>query len=139
MAQHIIKLWNLVHHNTQWHMVHHFISALLDLIRTIYQRLQLLKLRQMLTTLPSMEPGLPSLGECSFYQDTHMQSMCMPDHQLVLVAYDDTDQDVIMQNKASANVAMSQHSPLACTGAMQFHCLQQCIKTNRFRFHVVRL
>ena len=71
-----------------------------------------------------------------FHQDTNM---CMPDHQLVSVAYDDTYQDVIMQNKASTTALCHNTLIYHVLELMQFHCLQQCIKTNRFRFHVVRL
>ena len=62
-------------------------------------------------TMPSCRVG------CSFCQDANMQSMCMPDHQVVSVVCVNSKQDAIMQNKASTTVVMPSHSPLPCTGA----------------------
>ena len=66
-------------------------------------------------TQPGTMPSYP-VG-CSVYQDMNMQSMYMPDHQVVSVASADSKQDIIMQNKASTTIAMPPHSPLPCTGA----------------------
>ena len=62
-------------------------------------------------TMPSCRVG------CSFCQDVNMQSMGMPDHQVVSVVCVNSKQDAIMQNKASTTVAMPPHSPLPSTGA----------------------